>query len=256
MNNLTLESLNWDIPKGISVLIGPNGGGKSNLLSRPFKENQYLVKYADYQVTEATAGSLFNAEEYRLWPNGANLYTVLRNWDQTEFKFGRLIKIYEALRVCFPYFHDSEFTPDAGILVSGSWRRAPDLECSSLRESPSSLLVAMMHLCAIKGSIPGEVIALDPFEYNLHPEAIRELLRVIEDDAEDNDLSVVLVTYSPVVLNYFDSQPERIFIVDQRQWKAPKPLLELRTAQWLSHFRLGDKFIEGDFGGSTLEEVP
>ncbi|MEZ4311615.1 MAG: hypothetical protein R3F14_26585 [Polyangiaceae bacterium] len=44
--------------------------------------------------------------------------------------------------------------------------------------------------------------------------------------------------------------------MDNRFRGAPSSLTSLRTEQWLSHFRLGDKYAEGDFRRAGLDPTP
>lgn len=63
---------------------------------------------------------------------------------------------------------------------------------------------------------------------------------------------MILATQSTEVLNWFDDRPERVLVMDNRLRPSPRPLTDLRSREWLSHFRLGEKYAEGDFGADEV----
>jgi predicted ATPase len=209
----------------------------------------YMV-YCEYDLFEVKNGTEDNKTQ-KLFSGGSNLFTVLRNWGDTPEDLERRQFVTDNLRECFPFFRDLEFA-QGGSFIEGFFRHPsyPKKEDRfPMRAAPSGFLVAMMHLCAVAGTDPGEVIAIDDFESCLHPEAITKLLTAIEEDATARNISVIIATQSPQVLNFFDDKPEKVYIVDDRLQPSPRPLIEVKNPDWLSHFRLGEKFMEGSFAG-------
>jgi predicted ATPase len=211
--------------------------------------------FRDYDLSAVREGSKdlnFDA----LLTHGTNVFSLLRNWGNTIEGRERRDFVVKNLREYFPFFRDMEFEV-AGNVVAGTFRHTkyPRKEDKfQMGAAPNGFLTAMMHLCAVAGADPRAIIAIDDFESCLHPEAITKLLTAIEEDAKARNISVVIATQSPQVLNYFDEKPEQVYVVDDRLRPSPTPLLKLRTRDWLSYFKLGDKFQEGDFAGLSPEE--
>jgi ABC-type multidrug transport system ATPase subunit len=89
------------------------------------------------------------------------------------------------------------------------------------------------------------VIAIDGFETGLHPRTQISAIQAIDEYASAAGISVVLTTQSPTVLDWID-RPERVFVLDHG--RGPKPLIDLKTSEWLAQFRLGHGFSQGDYG--------
>jgi len=102
----------------------------------------------------------------------------------------------------------------------------------------------MTHLVAI-ASAPGRgVVAIDGFENDLHPTAISNLLEHIRDRADEQALTVVLAGHSLALMNEFNEDKARVFVleVDQSQGEWPVPLTEAVERDWMAHFTPGDRY--------------
>ena len=117
--------------------------------------------------------------------------------------------------------------------------------------TPNGWLTGLLHLCAVASAEPGSLIAIDEVENSLHPYAIRKLIEAFREWAEEHDLTVCLATHSPVVLNEFKEEPERVFVMEPGQATLPVPLSDLCGRDWLAHFSLGDLYEHGDFGNQS-----
>src|SRR5207248_3307637 len=73
-------------------------------------------------------------------------------------------------------------------------------------------LTGLLHLCAVASGVSGSVVTIDEPENALHPHAIRSLIESSRQWARKQDLTIVLATHSPVVLNQFRGDDrERVF---------------------------------------------
>jgi predicted ATPase len=107
----------------------------------------------------------------------------------------------------------------------------------------------MLHLAAIASAPDGSIVAIDEFENGLHPHAIRALLGAIRERAGARGLTVVLATHSPTLLNCFDAEPERVFVIERSPESQPRALTEVKKREWLAHFALGDLYSGERIGG-------
>ncbi|MCB9703591.1 MAG: ATP-binding protein [Myxococcales bacterium] len=113
------------------------------------------------------------------------------------------------------------------------------------------LLTGLLHLTAVAGARDGSIIAFDEFENQLHPYAIRGLLQAIREEAERRDLTIIMTTHSPVVMNEFRREPEKLHVLtgDERQ---PYSLIELLGADALLQARLGELYEQLDFAAPSV----
>lgn len=180
--------------------------------------------------------------------NGMNAFTVLRNWRDWSPDRHRFDFVIDSLRDCFGFFEGIDFQKSGDMIEGYIVHRGFRGESVHAREVANGLLLALLHFTAVASANRGQVVAIDEFENSLHPRAIRRALELIDDYAQTEGVSVVLTTHSAEVLDWFDRSPERVFILDNREKPSPRPLTDLRSVEWLSHFRLGQKYAEGDFG--------
>jgi predicted ATPase len=117
------------------------------------------------------------------------------------------------------------------------------------------LVTGLLHLTAIAGAPSGSLVAFDELEDHLHPHAIRALLAAIRGRAEEQDLTVVLTTHSPVVMNQFLGDPGAVFVLDRREADRPQPiaLTELHDEEWLSLMKLGTLYEHLKFAAAPLD---
>jgi predicted ATPase len=156
--------------------------------------------------------------------------------------------VIESLRAAFPdFFEDFEFYGDAQTVRAKVYLKGIP-EAMPVSFIPDGLLVAMLHLAAVGGSPSRAFVAIDDFENYLHPFAIRSLIESIRGFAAQRDLCVLIATHSPVVLDEYRTEPDRVFVMDIEPHDKPIQLNHLRDAEWLSHFSLGDLYSKLEFG--------
>jgi hypothetical protein len=66
----------------------------------------------------------------------------------------------------------------------------------------------------------------------------------MRQQAEDRDLTILLTTHSPVVMNAFKGYEDQFYVLSQPASPEPVPrsLDELYDKDWLAHFVLGDLY--------------
>jgi predicted ATPase len=206
-----------------------------------------LYQYPAIGALRAT-GSPAKAE-VTLQSDGQNAFSLLRNWKAGRREHEeRFLFVRQGLRECFPdLFEDMEFLA-AGQTVTVR------LFLRGLREpvdafaAPHGLLVALLHLCAVASAPDHGAIAIDELENGLHPFAIQTLLELMRSRAATRDLTILLATHSPVVLNTFNTDPGRVYIMEPGHEVLPVPLDTHSNPEWLAHFALGDLYINQSFG--------
>jgi predicted ATPase len=104
----------------------------------------------------------------------------------------------------------------------------------------NGFLIALLHLMAVCSVPDGGILGIDEPENGLHPYAIRQLIDAFRERAEDHDLTVLLPTHSPFMLNEFMEEPNRVYVMDQNKSEQIIPLDELKDPEWLKFFALGD----------------
>jgi predicted ATPase len=195
-----------------------------------------------------TTGSPASADLY-LHSDGRNAFSLLRNWKAGRREHEeRWLFVRDGLRECFPeLFEDIEFLV-AGQTVTVQFFFRGLREPVAAYLAPHGLLVALLHLCAIASVPDGGAAAIDEPENGLHPYAIRTLLDLARARASAKDLTILLATHSPVVLNTFNTEPERVYIMEPGHDVLPVALSEHSNPEWLAHFSLGDLYSDQTFG--------
>ena len=195
-----------------------------------------------------TTGSPATTDLY-LHSDGRNAFSLLRNWKAGRKEHEeRWLFVRDGLRECFPeLFEDLEFLA-AGQTVTVQFFFRGLREPIAAYSAPHGLLVALLHLCAIASAPDGGAVAIDEPENGLHPYAIRTLMDLARARATTKDLTILLATHSPVVLNTFNTEPERVYIMEPGQEILPIALSEHSNPEWLAHFSLGDLYSEQTFG--------
>ena len=186
-----------------------------------------------------------------LHPTGANLAHVLTTWRSAPSKFGHRFEwVREHARRAFPdVLAELEFEPAGGFVLGSVISPNSPEEPLPFGLAADGLLTGLLHLTAVAGMEPGNVVAIDEMETHLHPHAIRSVLSSMRERAEEHGLNVVLTTQSPVVLDEFDDCPERLFVLERDgEGPAPTPVTQLRDEQWLANFSLGELYERQDFG--------
>jgi predicted ATPase len=191
-------------------------------------------------------GSLLGGD-LRLSDDGRNLFAVLMNWRNRRDQRERWTFVFNTLRDCYPeLFSDFSF-PIAANIVScevhtpGGHTLTPAL-------LPDGFLVTLIHLCAVASSNPGGVLAIDEPENALHPYSIRRLMDAFRQWSDAHDVTVLLATHSPVILDTFKELPEKVFVMEPDQEVLPVPLDQLKKRGWLAHFSLGDLYEHLKYG--------
>jgi predicted ATPase len=195
-----------------------------------------------------TTGSSATTDLY-LHSDGRNAFSLLRNWKAGRKEHeDRWLFVRDGLRECFPeLFEDLEFLA-AGQTVTVQFFFRGLQQPVEAYSAPHGLLVTLLHLCAIASTPDHCAVAIDEPENGLHPYAIRTLMDLARARAAARDLTILLATHSPVVLNTFNTEPERVYIMEPGHEVLPIALSEHSNPEWLAHFSLGDLYSDQTFG--------
>ncbi len=194
------------------------------------------------------SGSPAGAES-ALDATGRNAFSVLRNWragDRDHAERDRFVR--SALEEAFPdAFADYDFTAVGPVVFARFYapgRREPTFPALTAH----GILVGLLHLAAVASTPDGGIVAIDEPENGLHPRAIQRIVGAVRDWADQHDLTVLLATHSPVLIDEFKRDPEHLFVMEPGHDTLPVRLDEVRDRDWLAQFSLGDLYKHGDFG--------
>ena len=188
-----------------------------------------------------------------LHPTGRNLAHVLRNWRVAPRQFRHQFEwVRTSIKRAFPdLIEDMEYIDDRLVFYPpGS--TSPD-DFLPLHLAADGLLTGLLQLTAVAGARDRSLIAFDEVENQLHPHAIRSILSSMRELADERDLTILLTTHSPVVMNAFREEPEQFYVLEVGESRQPVSLLDLHDEDWLAQFSLGDLYDRLDFGAPPLK---
>lgn len=199
---------------------------------RVFRSYRYVTTFLRRQGSQQSADT-------SLHEDGANVFSVLRNWRDKVALEGRFDFVLRAMREAFPtLFHRIEFESAGSVVFAAAV--PPNTERSLGAASWSEgAYVLLLHLCAVASAPKGAMISIDEPENSLHPRALRVFMEHLRARARTHDLTVALATHSPTLLNHFNHCPEQVFACDPALPKMPMALTELHDEEWLPRFQLG-----------------
>ncbi|WP_428265424.1 AAA family ATPase [Haliangium sp.] len=191
-----------------------------------------------------------SATDSYLHATGRNLWSVLANWKNAPLRYrGQFEWVMAEARRAFP-----------GLIGTIEFDRGlPYLFCPGATDpadgllpnrAADGLLTGLLHLTAVAGAKNGSLIAFDEVENQLHPHAIRALISAMRKQADERDLTIVLTTHSPVVLNQFRDDPELVFVLGHGDpdLSVPASMADLHSEEWLAQAKLGSLYERLAFG--------
>jgi len=211
--------------------------------------------YEAYELRKVKRSEPVELRQDSLHGDGANLWSVLAHWKASAIRSeGRFDWVMETAREAFPgQIATIEFERGFPVLYPPG---APDPDRGLPPERMADgLITGLLHLTAIAGAPPGSLIAFDELENQLHPHAIRKLIAAMRERGDAQGLTVVVTTHSPVVMNQFRDEIERVFVLDRSDPDRPLPiaLTELHTEEWLAQAKLGTLYERLAFGSPLVK---
>jgi predicted ATPase len=192
-------------------------------------------------------------DDRHLQANGRNVFTMLRKWrdrreDRPRFEF-----VHAGLRAAFPgVYQDLDFV--TGQTISANVFRPGDETPTPVSHEANGFLSMLVALAQVASTEDGGLVAIDEPENSLHPYAIRRFVRLSREFARQRGLTIVLTTHSPVLLDEFNGEPNRVFVLDRAEMQKgtplPVPLDELRDREWLANYTLGELYTGGEFAAN------
>ena len=208
-----------------------------------------LRVYDAYSLNQVKRVEPVSQGDAFLHGTGRNLWSVLSNWKGAPLRYrGQFDWVMAEVRRAFPGIAGTvEF--DRGIpylFGPGAKDAAEGLLPSRVADGH---LTGLLHLTAVAGAVNGSLIAFDEMENQLHPHAIRTILSAFQQQVEERELTIILTTHSPVVLNELADSPERIHVL--QGGRGPTTLDRIHDPSWLAHFSLGDLYEREVFAPQT-----
>jgi predicted ATPase len=206
-------------------------------------------RYRAYDLLRLRDQGSTTTGELVLNGTGSNAFDVLRQWKAGARELiERDAFVRDALRDAFPGRFDNYGFTQAGPIVFMLFYENDDNDALRPDEVADGILVALLHLIAVASCSDGGVVAIDEFENGLHPHAIKSLIGSIRRRAKERNLTVILATHSPTLLNCFKEEPNRVFVIQRSADPQPQALDKLEDPEWLAHFSIGDLYQREEIG--------
>lgn len=166
------------------------------------------------------------------------LLDLARNKEQRKF-------IEEALADAFPNLFESlDFSRAGSISIREQGSPAP----SALSEVSGGLVQFLMLMAALVNTDSGGTVVFDDLTSNLHPYAVEVMLERMGDWAWEHKITVLMTTHSTALLNNFQGEPERVYVLSSKN--QPAPLTDIYDADWLQGSMIGDLYSCGNMGSN------
>lgn len=183
-----------------------------------------------------------------LLTSGWNLWSLLAAWKSSPRSYeGQFEWVMDAMRDAFPdVVGDLEFdglTPHGIIFPPGVGD--PDAGLPAMLAA-DGVLTGFLHLTAVAGAAHGAILAFDEMENQLHPFAIRSILGSMRRRAEERELTILLTTHSPTLMDAFEGEEHRFYVMEPGRSPLPVAVSELHDPVWLTSFSLGQRYDRGD----------
>jgi predicted ATPase len=206
--------------------------------------------HVGYDLSALRQGGQGGADDAVLSPRGRNLFLVLRNWKAAPRRFnGRFDWVLARIKKAFPgIVEDIEFDPPVGEIVPAKFYPPGERTGLPMSRAADGFLVGLLHLTAVAGADEGAIVAIDEMENQLHPHAIRSILEAMREVSAERNLTILLTTHSPVLMNAFKDEPHRFFVTQISEKPQPTALDKLQDPEWLAHFSLGDLYDRLEIG--------
>jgi predicted ATPase len=211
---------------------------------------EYRV-YSRYNLEALrTRGSPQSSDLYLL-PDGSNVFSLLRNWRDSGEMEERYEFVSEGLRKAFPgQFRRFDFdNAQTVVFAAFSGKNGPKVPARAVSEG---MLTMLLHLCAVASTPDGGMVAIDEPENSLSPYGVRIFLEHTRERAAKRDLTVLLATHSPALLNHFKDEPENVWVMDPEHDVTPKALTELHDEDWIARFSIGDLYAREVVGAPQV----
>jgi len=250
--NLGAERLPLDDIRCCAKVLWDRGDAK---WMKPFADAVGAIRvYDSCGLNQVQRSDPIEPRQYYLHGSGANLWSVLANWKSAPtLSKGRFEWVMSAARKAFPdLIATIEF--DGGFpIIFPPGAAGPESGLPPERAA-DGLLTGLLHLTAIAGARPGSIVAFDEIENQLHPHAIRSLLSSMRARAEEEHLTIVVTTHSPVVMNNFRDEPEKVFVLDRSEpgRAIPISMTDLHSEEWLAQAKLGTLYERLAFGSPPI----
>jgi hypothetical protein len=210
--------------------------------------------YSSYWLNQVKLPQSTDHRAVYLADSGKNLWSVLANWKTSPMSYrGQFEAVMAAARDAFP-----------GLLSTVEFARIlPDIfppgateaeQALPPKRAADGLLTGLLHLTALFGAKPGSLIAFDEMENQLHPHAIRSLISSMRKLSDERDLTILLTTHSPIVMNEFRDEPEQVYVLESAAPGQPVPtaMTELHSEEWLAQAKLGTLYDRLAFGAPPI----
>lgn len=197
------------------------------------------------------SGSPQSPEEAQLNADGTNLFGVLRVWHDRSAHEHRWEFVTKRLAALFPRtFRRFDFEAVAqrvsAFVVHPSWSHS-----LTPTDWSDGFFTTLLHLAALASANEGGLVAIDEPETSLHPALIRDLLVAMRDWSAERDVTVLLATHSPVLLDQFRGEPDQVYVMqDDGAGELPAALDRLKKREWLDHYSLGDLYASEEVGSA------
>jgi predicted ATPase len=212
---------------------------------RPLVDAINRLRIHDQRWSVPTLWGALPVDTTRGWLShpGSNLFSVLNNWRSAPRRYeGQYDWVRNKARLAFYDIFDDLEIESQGDTVVARFLSPGKSESLPMRRAADGLVVGLLHLTAVAGAPEGAVVGLDEMENQLHPHAIRVILAAMRERAEERDLTILLTTHSPVLMNEFEGHLEQFFVTEPGRDRTPVPLGELQDPRYLSQFSLGDLY--------------